>query len=217
LNASVETDNGVTFSAYQRVVNPNTYGYVKASSGGASVTVGSTHGAIRKHARVAGFHGYNNGGIGYFDNTPGADTQNDGGNNVYVNYASGNLSLGLSTTSAEVGGTRVVEYAASYSMNNVSVGFGANDGDFWAAKVTAKMGDVSVGLGVNEQERTSVTASMPLSASTSAAFGYQDSSAGDRYGFQVSQDLGGGASLIANVQSDESSDTTAGLGVYFGF
>ena len=217
LNASVETDNGVTFSAYQRVVNPNNYGYVKASSGGASITVGSTHGAIRKHARVAAFHGYNNGGIGYFDNAPGADTQNDGGDNVYFNYAAGDLSLGLSTTSAEVGGTRVIEYGVSYAMNNVSVGFGANDGDFWAAKVTAKFGDVSVGVGTNEQDRTSMTVDMPLTAATTGSFAYQDSSAGDRYGFQVSHDLGGGVSLIANVQNDEADDKTSGLGVYFSF
>lgn len=214
LNASVETDGGVTFSAYQRVVNPNTYGYVKVASGGASLTAGSTHGAIRKLARVAGFHGYNNGGIGYFDNAPSSVTHNDGGQNLYAAYSVGGLTLGLSADAAETG--RETEYGVSYTMNNITVGAAASSNDFWAAKVAGTVGGVSIALGVNELETTSLTASASMGAASTVSFGLMDTTAGSTYGVELSHDLGG-ASLIANAQTDAADVTTAGLGVMFNF
>ena len=242
-NASVETDGGVTFSAHKRVVSGNgssNYGFVKVSSGGAQVTIGNTHGAIRKLARQVLFTGYDNGGLTAATNAPGSVTQNDGSDNIYASYSVGGLTLGVSTQMAEnvaaiaaitahngtpasaavAGRTgRDTEFGASYTMNGFTVAAAGTtaDTDFWAAKVTGSVAGVSLGLGFNETEDTVLTASGSIGAATTVDFGYEDNSAGGRYGVAVNHDLGGNVSLIADVNQDESDVTTMGLGVYFNF
>jgi outer membrane protein OmpU len=244
-NASVETDGGVTFSAHKRVVSGNgssNYGFVKVSSGGAQVTIGNTHGAIRKIARQVLFVGYDNGGLTAATNAPGSVTQNDGSDNIYASYSVGGLTLGVSTQMAEnvvtttsTLGTaaattatettavtrdgRDVEFGASYTMNGITVAAAATtaDTDFWAAKVTGSVAGLSLGLGFNELDETVFTASGSIGAATTVDFGYEDNSAGGRYGVAVNHDLGGNVSLIGDVMQDESDVTTMGLGVYFNF
>ena len=234
-DASVETDNGMTFSAHKRIVSGNgsaDYGFVKVSSGGAQITFGNTHGAIRKLARTVVFTGYDNGGLTAATNAPGSVTQNDGGDNIYASYSVGGLTLGLSTQMTDnaavhrqpaVAGQartgRDTEYGASYTMNGITVAAAGTtaDTDFWAAKVTGSVAGVSLGLGVNEIEDTVLTASGSIGAATSVAFGYEDNAGGDQYGIQVSHDLGGSVSLIGDVVTDSADVTTMGLGVYFNF
>jgi outer membrane protein OmpU len=220
-DASVETDGGIAFSAHKRLVNGNgsaDYGFVKISSGGAQVTIGNTHGAIRKIARQVLFIGYDNGGLTAATNAPGSVTQNDGSDNIYASYAVGGLTLGLSTQMAE-GAGRDTEYGASYTMNGITVAAAATtaDTDFWAAKVTGSVAGVSLGLGFNELEETVLTASGSIGAATTVDFGIEDNTAGGRYGVAVNHDLGGNVTLIGDVMQDESDVTTMGLGVYFNF
>ena len=234
-DASVETDGGIKFSAHKRLVNgngPANYGFVKVSSGGAQITFGNTHGAIRKLARLAMWTGYDNGGLTAATNAPGGLTQNDGGDNIYASYSVGGLTLGLSTQMTENAAAhrqptvadqartgRDTEYGASYTMNGITVAAAATtaDTDFWAAKVTGSVAGVSLGLAINEVETTAFTASGSIGAATTVDFGYQDSTAGDRYGIAVNHDLGGNVSLIGDVHQDEAEVTTVGLGVYFNF
>ena len=220
-DASVETDNGMTFSAHKRIVSGNgssDYGFVKVSSGGAQITFGNTHGAIRKLARAVMWTGYDNGGLTAATNAPGGLTQNDGGDNIYASYSVGGLAFGVSTQMAE-GAGRDTEFGASYTMNGFTVAAAGTtaDTDFWAAKVTGSVAGVSLGLGVNETEDTVLTASGSIGAATSVAFGYEDTKTGDQYGLQVSHDLGGSVSLIGDVVTSEAEVTTVGLGVYFNF
>ena len=224
-DASVETDGGVKFSAHKRLVNGNgsaDYGFVKVSSGGAQVTIGNTHGAIRKIARQVLFTGYDNGGLTAATNAPGSVTQNDGSDNIYASYSVGGLALGVSTQMAENDGARVgrdTEFGASYTMNGFTVAAAGTtaDTDFWADKVTGSVAGVSLGLGFNELDETVFTASGSIGAATTVDFGYEDNSAGGRYGIAVNHDLGGNVSLIGDVLQDESDVTTMGLGVYFNF
>ena len=213
---------------------------MQISSGGAQVTIGNTHGAIRKIARAVVFTGYDNGGLTAATNAPGSVTQNDGSDNIYASYSVGGLTLGLSTQMAEnvaavaaitahdgvpasdavAGRTgRDVEYGASYTMNGITVAAAATtaDTDFWAAKVTGSVAGVSLGLGFNELEETVLTASGSIGAATTVDFGIEDNTAGGRYGVAVNHDLGGNVTLIGDVLQDESDVTTMGLGVYFNF
>ena len=234
-DASVETDNGMTFSAHKRIVSGNgssDYGFVKVSSGGAQITFGNTHGAIRKLARAVMWTGYDNGDLTAATNAPGGLTQNDGGDNIYASYSFGGLTLGVSTQMTDnaaahrqpaVAGQartgRDTEFGASYTMNGFTVAAAGTtaDSDFWAAKVTGSVAGVSLGLGFNELEETVFTASGSIGAATTVDFGYEDNTAGGRYGVAVNHDLGGNVSLIGDVMQDEADVTTMGLGVYFNF
>ena len=223
-SATVETSSGVTFGASTRMnINnataPGAFnrGRIDMTAGGLSVALGGTHGAMKTLARVATFHGFNDGGGLYIGGGTGVDnnisTHNDSGNNLLVKYDTGALSV---AASVNVTGAAVYELAAKYTTNGFSVGAGFSDQNAWMLALGYSMGNVGVNIGTNDQSDITVTASYAINSATSVGFGFDKNSVGNNIGLQVSHDLGG-ASLIGNVGRTETGNSIAGLGVFFSF
>ncbi|WP_439143350.1 porin [Planktotalea sp.] len=226
--ASVETDAGVTFGASSRITESNNgnngqmeHGQVNMSSGGFTLRVGATHGAMRNTARVTTYLGFNRGGVVGNDNST-ANTQTDGGNNVLVMYSMGDLTLAASTDAAG----NAQEVGVAYTMNGFTLGLGANaDNDAatdteWMFKAGYNGGNYAANIGLNSDNDAVVTFSYDISDATALAIGAEFSTANgttttDYMGVQVSHDLGG-ASLVGTL-GQNNSVTVAGLGVSFGF
>jgi outer membrane protein OmpU len=222
--ASVETDAGVAFGASARMTDSNNggaiisgldHGQVNMTSGGFTLRVGATHGAMRNTARVTTYLGFNRGGIVGNDNSIGG-TQTDGGNNVLVMYKTGDLTVAAST---DVDGVQQ-EVGVGYTMNGFNLGLGVNTADGWMFKAGYSGGNYAANLGLNSDNDAVLTFSYDISDATALAFGAEFSTDGgttttDYIGAQVSHDLGG-ASLVGTI-GQANDVTVAGLGVSFSF
>ena len=223
---SVETDSGISFSASSRITisdnNDNgQLGHNKITMTADSLTlaVGATHGAMRNTARVAAFHGFNNGSMYYagggngVDNGDGDFAQNDGGNNIYVAYTAGDLKV---AASSDVDGNKQ-EVGVSYSMNGLTVGAAAdNDNNFMLAAKYAGTG-FNFGIGTNQDADIVLTANYDIAEGTSLGMALDMASGGDvnSMGVQVAHDLGG-AKLYGAVGQNQG-NSIAQLGVMFSF
>ena len=225
-SGSVETDSGVSFTASSRITisdnNDNGqlgHNKITMSSGGLTLAVGATHGAMRNTARVATFHGFNDGGLYYsnggngVDNGDGDFAQNDGANNVYIAYSSGDLKVAAST---DVDGNKQ-EVGASYTFDAVTLGVAADTASNWMVSAKYDGGNFNVGLGTNQDSDIVLTAGYDISDATSIGFGLDAASGGNinSVGLQIAQDLGG-ATLTGAVGQNQS-NTVASLGVMFSF
>ncbi|WP_293440236.1 porin [Planktotalea sp.] len=220
--ASVETDAGVAFGASARITesgNGNNgqleHNQVNMTSGGFTLRVGATHGAMRNTARVTTYLGFNRGGVVGNDNSI-VGVQNDGGDNVLVMYKTGDLTVAAST---DVGGLEQ-EVGVGYTMNGFNLGLGVNTADGWMFKAGYSGGNYAANLGLNSDNDAVLTFSYDISDATSLAFGAEFSTDGgttttDYIGAQVSHDLGG-ASLVGTI-GQNNDVTVAGLGVSFSF
>lgn len=222
---SVETDAGVSFTASSRITisdnNDNGqlgHNKITISSGGLTLAVGATHGAMKNTARIATFHGFNDGGLYYTSGGSGVDnnisTHNDSGNNVYMKFAAGDLTV---AASVDVDGD-AQELAASYALNSFSFAAGVNDdGDFMlGAKYNG--GNWNVGLGTNDNSDVVLTAGYDISDATSIGFGL-DMDADQNInasGLQIKHDIGG-ANVFGAVGQVNGDTTVASLGVMFSF
>ncbi len=100
------------------------------TSGGLTLAVGATHGAMKTLARVATFHGFDAGSLYYAAGGSGVDNNvglGDGGNNVLVRYDSGDFSV---AAGMDVDGN-TQEIAASYTFNSFTIAAGADSGNQW--------------------------------------------------------------------------------------
>jgi outer membrane protein OmpU len=217
--AGTETDGGLSLSASTRITTTDngdngmlSHNRVNIGMSGVSVAIGATHGAMRNHARVADFHGYNNGGIFAVDNST-TGVQTDGGNNIYVSMKAGNLSFGVSS---DVDGNST-EFGVSYAQDGFSFGVGANDADAWMARVGYTNGGLSVNIATNDLSDSIVQLGYEVSASTSISLAYEDNAAGSAFGAQLNQDLGAGATFMANIAQTADNRTLLGAGVMFNF
>lgn len=216
-SGTVETDAGMSFTASSRIniTNGTTAsamerGKVSMTSGGLTLAVGATNGAMKSLARVANYQGFNDGGvIGFDTNTSGI---NDSGNNVYVSYAMGDFKAGIGSNAA---GTEQ-DIAASYTVSGFTIGLGANNNDEWMVSGKLSSGDVSAAVGYNSDETAVLSVGYNLSDATSLSFGYKSADAGNSYGVSVKQDLGG-ASLTGTIGRTAAGANVAGLGVLFSF
>ena len=227
-SGSVETDSGVSFTASSRMnisnsakdaaANALERGKITMTSGGLTLTVGATNGAMKSAARIATFHGFDDGSLLYAAGGPGVDsnvsTQNDGGNNVLISYASGDFTVRAST---DVNGNNQ-EVGASYSFNNMTISAGADTASAWMLGVKYNGGNFNLGLGTNSNSDIVLTAGYDISDATSIGFGLDAASGGtiNAVGLQVAHDLGG-ATLTGAVGQVNGSDTVASLGVQFSF
>ena len=224
-SGSVEIDSGIAFTASSRItVSDNNdngalgHNKITMTSGGLTLAVGATHGAMKNTARIATFHGFDNGGLYYTNGGTGVDnnisTHNDGGNNVYLKYAAGDLTV---AASSDVAGA-AQEIAASYTSNSFTIAAGVNTNSDWMVGAKYNGGDWNVGLGTNSNSDLVLTAGVNISDATSIGFGVDAASGGtiNAVGLQVSQDLGG-ASLIGAVGQVGGNTTVASLGVMFSF
>lgn len=223
--ASVETDSGVTFGASSRMnisnnagnvaANALEHGKITVSTGGLTMAVGATNGAMKTQARVATFHGFNDGGGLYAGGNSGVDNNvglGDGGNNVLVTYAMNGFTL---AAASDVAGT-TTEFGASYAANGLSVGAGIDNGNQWMAKVGYSANGMSINVGTNDNSDIVVTGSYAASDALSLGLGYDKDATGNNVGLNVAYSLGGGATMTANVARLHGT-SAAGLGVQFSF
>lgn len=230
--ATVATDAGVEFGASSRITitdnNDNGmlgHNRIDMRAGGVSVRIGATHGAAKTLARVATFHGFNDGGALYYG-ASGIDSNNsalnDSGNNILMQYTAGAITVGAAT---QINGDES-DVAVRYNGGAWNVGAGIATDDTWMLAFGYSAGAFAVALGVNGNADDSndivATANYALSSATSINFGIDmdESTDTSNYGIQVSHDLGG-ASLIGNVGVVNSGGageaTVAGLGAFFSF
>lgn len=227
--ATVATDAGVEFGASSRITitdnNDNGqlgHNRIDMRAGGLSVRIGATHGAAKTLARVATFHGFNDGGGLYIGGGTGIDSNNsalnDSGNNVLMQYTTGAITFGVAT---QINGDES-DVAVRYNGGAWNVGAGIGTDDTWMLAFGYSAGAFSVALGVNgnadDTNDIVATANYAVSSATAINFGvdYDESVGESTYGLQVSHDLGG-ASLIANVGQTTAGNTVAGLGAFFSF
>ena len=226
-SGSVETDSGLSFTASSRITisdnNDNGqlgHNKITMSSGGLKLAVGATHGAMKTTARIATFHGFNDGGFYYTAGGSGVDnnvsTHNDSGNNVLISYSAGDFKV---AASADVAGT-TQELAASYTFNSFTIAAGVDSSAGTRFMVGAKYngGNWNVGLGTNSNSDIVLTAGYDISDATSIGFGVDAASGStiNAVGLQVKHDLGG-ANLIGAVGQVGGNNTVASLGVMFSF
>ena len=221
---SVETDSGISFTAASRITitdnNDNGqlgHNSITMKSGGLTLKVGATHGAMKTLARVATFHGFDNGGLYYAAGGSGIDNNvglGDGGNNVLIRYDSGDFSVAAATNVA--GGTQ--ELAASYTFNSFTIAAGVDNNQQWQLAAKYNGGNWNVGLGTNDNSDIVLTAGYNISDATSIGFGIDRATNGtiNAVGLQVSHDIGG-ANLVGAVGQVGGNTTVASLGVMFSF
>jgi outer membrane protein OmpU len=221
---SVETDSGISFTASSRAtMNDNAdnaiigHNKVTMKSGGLTLAVGATHGAMKTLARVATFHGFDAGSLYYTAGGSGVDNNvglGDGGNNVLVRFDSGDFSV---AAGMDVDGN-TQEIAASYTFNNITIAAGADSNNQWMLAAKYSGGDFSVGLGTNDNSDIVLTTGYNISDATSLGFGLDAASGGtfNAVGVQIAHDLGG-ATLTGAVGQVGGSTTVASLGVSFSF
>lgn len=215
-SASVETDSGMSLAVSSRITTADGddngqlgHNKVTVKTNGLTIAAGATHGAMKSLARSVAFYGFNNGGVSAVDNNNG---MGDGDNNVYVSYALGAATLGVSADAAFTG----TEVALAYSAGNMGFGVGMNNDSDWMAKVSYTAGDLSVTAGTNSDDKSSLVLGYSMTEATSLGLGMQDATAGSSYAFDVSHDLGG-ATLSATVGESAAGATEAGLGIQFNF
>ena len=150
--ANVETDNGVSLTAFTRTTitgagdGTETFEQqrVDIAAGGLSARVGSTHGAAKTLARAAAFYGFNDGGIIAADNN--TSVLNDSGNNVLVQYTTGTFTVGVASDVA--GATQ--DIGVRYSSGNITAGAGYASDDSWMVALSYNFGQGSVSVGAGE-------------------------------------------------------------------
>ena len=207
-----ETDHGIAMTGFFRMTDGEfDRRFVRVSSEGLTLTVGSTNGAIRSLARTSFFYGYDRGGFAVGDTTIGTHT--DAADNVvYASYAIDSFTVGAST---DYDGTNS-EIAASYSMDGFTIGAGFGTGEIWAVRGAYSMEGLTVSVGYNSNEVLVAGASYTMDDITVGA-ALQNSDAGTKYGAQASYSLGGGASITGALFRNEQSSNQASFGLSFSF
>jgi outer membrane protein OmpU len=232
-NAATQTDSGLSFKVYARMIEQDGDGgtldrtKLTVSSNGLSIAVGNTNGAMRSLARTVASYGFNDGSNSLFDTAQ--SIQNDAaGQNAYLSYSASGFTVGISSNTD----MSTTEIAAAYSSNGFSVAAGVDSDDRWMAKAGYSANGMSFTLGANEAGDLVAAAGFEVSASTSIAIAYEDRAAqanangvagaaavaaGQAFGIQLTQDLGAGASLVADMNRGFDDSNNVGVGVVFNF
>lgn len=238
INASAESDAGVTFGAAVRIQQGegqqgSTNGArFYAKSGGLELGAGNIWGALES---MPGQSPIDLGltGLGYEYTAyavGGADAYSSGGagasgnNGVEMMFTAGDFSAHVSASDTN---DRVAAFAA-YTVSDWTVALGFQDSSAdtdveYTATVGGKIGPVSIGLGFAETnagvDRTVLTAGMDVGAATNVEAYIADQSDEDDtgYGIDFNHNLGGGTSLRGGVASLTTGQTIADFGVRFNF
>ena len=237
INASTESDAGVTFGMMVRVRqdegNTNAFNATRfyAKTGGLELGVGNIWGAIDSmaglYAGTVGLTGLgfsnvvsNFGDMGYSSTGAGQAGTKEA---AEIMYSMGDYGFHVSTNGTDT------EYTASATMSGWTVAIGGSDTDTaanaeWLATVGGSIGGVTVGLAtaeaVNGNSSTTVSAKFDVAAATSVTVFYNDDEANTvddkSYGIGFSHGLGGGTSLQGGIVS-VNDRTSADFGVLFNF
>ena len=240
IDATAESDSGVTFGARIRIQQDNTsFGAANsprffARSGGLEVGVGNIYGAFES---MPGQYSIDMGltGLGYESVAYryGADYYQSGLtsaplNGVEVMYSAGDFQghISHSQNSGPSGNDRTALYGA-YTFSGWTVALGYQDSDTtdteFTATVSGNIGPAAVALGYGKSyagdDRIVLSGRFDVGASTNIeAYIADDSAAANKsYGIDFNHDLGGGTSIRGGVVSNYAGDTIADLGVRFNF
>ncbi|WP_238368085.1 porin [Mesobacterium pallidum] len=225
--ANVETDNGVSLTAFTRTTvtgagdGTETFERqrVDIAAAGLSARVGSTHGAAKTLARAAAFYGFDDGDVIAADNN--TSVINDSGNNVLVQYTTGSFTVGVASTIGMAGGDEQ-DIGVKYSSGNITVGAGYATDESWmlALAYNFGQGSVKVGAGEDAAGNMELTGILSYNIGSATTLGVliddKDTNTDTIYGLDVSHDMGG-ATLSGTVGSNGAGDVVAGFGVFFGF
>ena len=237
IDASTETDSGVTFGVRVRVQqddgNTNAFNAARfyAKSGGLELGVGNIYGVIDNMAGLySGSVGLTGLGWGNVVSNFGSLAYSSGGAGsagtkeaAEVIYSMGDYGFAVATDGTDT------EYGVSATMSGWTVAVSASDTDTaanaeWVATLGGKIGGVSLGLAtaeaVNGNSSTTVSAAFDVAAATSVTVYYNDDEANTvedkSYGLGFVHGLGGGTSLRGGVVS-VNDRTFADFGVLFNF
>ncbi len=244
IDATAESDAGVTFGARVRIQQNETDAIAEAGnsgtgingvrffarSGGLEVGVGNIFGAFEampgQYAIDMGLTGL---GYEYVSYRYGADFYSSGGagaagsNGIEVMYSAGDFKAHISASDTN---DRIAAYGA-YSFNGWTVALGYQDSSSvadteYTLTVGGNIGPATIGLGYgkahNGDDRIVLSGRFDVGASTNVeAYYADDSAAGDSYGIDFNHDLGGGTSLRGGVIQNYAGDTVADFGVRFNF
>ena len=237
IDASTETDSGVTFGVRVRVQqddgNTNAFNAARfyAKSGGLELGVGNIYGVIDNMAGLysgsVGLTGLgwgnvvsNFGSLAYSSTGAGSAGTKEA---AEVIYSMGDYGFAVATDGTDT------EYGVSATMSGWTVAVSASDTDTaanaeWVATLGGKIGGVALGLAtaeaVNGNSSTTVSAAFDVAAATSVTVYYNDDEANTvedkSYGLGFVHGLGGGTSLRGGVVS-VNDRTFADFGVLFNF
>ena len=244
VNASGETDGGLTFGAYVRLnmngggngIGKNTIGAPRLyiGNGMATLTVGNAGGAISQAGNIWGC------GIGFRgdcdDMAAGGNafnwvTHSSGGAGasvVRLDFALGSANISISGGNASGGATNDTEIAANFNMGTASVGVGydAGTGADGGTLLNVSFGAGSATIGAHVAMSNGTTGYMATvktamgAGSLYAGFGNQLNSGATAtqaaYFVSYKQSLGGGANASVSVRSIGGAVTTD-AGITFGF
>jgi outer membrane protein OmpU len=244
IDATAESDAGVTFGARVRIQQNNTDNANSpagtgfngarffARSGGFEVGVGNIFGAIEF---MPGMYPIDLGltGLGYqytAYSTGGADAYSSGGNGsagsngVEVLWSAGDLSVHVSASDTS---DRIAGHIA-YTWNGWTFALGAQDSDNaadteFAATVGGSFGIADVTLAYADNgtagDHVVLTGRFDVGAATNIEVYVADADAyaETSYGIDFNHDMGGGTSIRGGIASLGNDDTRADLGVRFNF
>ncbi|MBM1689737.1 porin [Sulfitobacter geojensis] len=243
IDATAESDAGVTFGARARIQQNNTDNAGSpagtgingvrffARSGGLEVGVGNIFGALEfmpgMYPIDLGLTGlgydytaYNFRGDAYSSGGSGAA----GSNGVEVMYSAGDLSVHVSASDTS---DRIAAHVA-YTFSGWTVALGAQDSDNaadteFAASVGGNIGPANVTLAYADNgtdgDHIVLAGRFDVGAATNVEVYVADADYGSDtgYGVDFNHDLGGGTSLRGGVAKRLNGDTRADLGVRFNF
>ena len=240
VNASGETDGGLTFGAYVRLnMNGGEVGKIGAprlyiGNGMATLTVGNAGGAISQAGNIWGC------GIGFTgdcsDMAAGGNafnwvTHSSGGAGasvVRLDFALGSANISISGGAASAGAANDTEIAANFNMGTASVGVGydAGTGADGGTLLNVSFGAGSATIGAHVAMSNGTTGYMGTvktamgAGSLYAGFGNQLNKGATAtqaaYFVSYKQPLGGGANASVSVRSVAGAVTTD-AGITFGF
>ena len=237
INASTESDSGVTFGLTVRLQqdegNANGFNSARfyAKTGGLELAVGNIYGVIDNMAGMysgsVGLTGLGWGNVvsnfkdlGYSSVDAGQALTKEA---VEIMYSMGDYGFHVATNGTDT------EYGVSATVSGWTFALAGSDTDVaanaeWVATVGGTIGGVTVGLATAEavsgDTSTTLSAKFDVAAATSVTAYYNDDEANTRddksYGLGFSHGMGGGTSLVGGVAS-VNDQTVADFGVMFNF
>ena len=236
INASTETDSGVTYGAFVRVrqddgdTNAFNAARLYVKTGGLEVAVGNIYGAMDS---MPGAYGQSIGltGLGFaglVTNSEMTFSSKGAGAAGTKEAVEATYSMGDFSAHVSANGTDTEGFVA-YSTNGWTIALATSDSDVatsteTAATVSGKIGDVTVGAAwaeaVDNTSQYTLSAAMSVGAATTVNAYYNDNEANTvddkSYGIGFKHDMGAGTSLRGGIVS-VNDQTMADFGVLFNF
>ncbi|NOX41812.1 MAG: porin [Alphaproteobacteria bacterium] len=232
INASGETDGGLTFGAYVRLnMNGGAVGAIGAprlwiGNGTATLTIGNASGAVAQNGNIwgcsVGFTGNCNDMASNQWSWASHSSGGAGNNVIRVDFA-----LGSANVSVSGGNGNDTEVAASFALGAAKVGVSYDNGTGGAGGtqlgVSFDAGSANIGVHLARTDLgvtgATATVSYGIGGGTLYVFGGNQIAGGAQrnvYGVSYSQSLGGGATVAVSTRS-VGGNVTTDAGVKFKF